>query len=208
MNSKLYMRPDKPRRLTITKREEVADLPARTVPEVVELPKGVECFTTPAAVVDLMIDRADIDGFVSVLEPSAGTGAIVAKLLELEPAPNVGIYELDHRLCEVLRGRGYEVLGQNFLDADTCIKYDRVIMNPPFSKLQDLEHVRKAWECLKSGGRLVAIMSPGAFFRQDKRAQLFREWFDAVGGQVEELPVGSFEQSGTMVNSKLVTINK
>lgn len=90
--------------------------------------------------------------------------------------------------------------------------YDRIIMNPPFSKRQDAEHVRHAYELLKPGGRIVAIMGEGVFFGQDQKAQEFREWLESIGGTSEKLPDGSFMDPSlpvnTAVNARMVVIDK
>jgi hypothetical protein len=61
---------------------------------------------------------------------------------------------------------------------------------------------------LGENGRLVSIMSVGPFFRNDRKAVEFREWFDSVGGYQEELPAGSFKDSLTGVNSCYVVIDR
>lgn len=90
--------------------------------------------------------------------------------------------------------------------------YDRIIMNPPFSERRDIAHVRHAYDLLRTGGRLVAIMGEGSFFGQDKKAQEFREWLDSVGGTSEKLPDGSFQDTSlpvnTGVNARMVVIEK
>ena len=79
-------------------------------------------------------------------------------------------------------------------------------MNPPFENGQDIDHVRHAFGMLRPGGILVAIMSPGPFFRSDRKAAAFREWFDAMGGERRDLPAGAFRESGTGVATVLVTV--
>ena len=97
----------------------------------------------------------------------------------------------------------------DFLEYNGGEHYDRILMNPPFERLQDVDHVQHAYnEALEEGGRLVAIMSPGGFFHQSNKAKEFREWFDSVGGEVEDLPPNSFKESGTGVNSVVVVIDK
>lgn len=94
----------------------------------------------------------------------------------------------------------------------TASGYDRIIMNPPFSNRRDAEHVRHAFTLLKPGGRIVAIMGEGVFFGQDKKAQDFREWLEAVGGTSEKLPEGSFMDPSLPVNTgasaRMVVIEK
>src|SRR5690606_17755071 len=87
--------------------------------------------------------------------------------------------------------------------------YDRILINPPFEQLQDIDHIRHSYDVfLKAGGRLVAVCSAGAFFNSCKKAQSFRDWFEGLGGEVEDLPEGSFKASGTNVNTKIVIIDK
>ena len=44
-------------------------------------------------------------------------------------------------------------------------------MNPPFENNSDIKHVRHAFELLApENGKLIAIMSEGSFFRNDKQA--------------------------------------
>jgi len=94
--------------------------------------------------------------------------------------------------------------------------FDRVVMNPPFDRGRDCDHVRHAYQFLKPGGVLVAIMSARAEFAEDKRhldlhrlveqaAPVCRwgrkdKWFD--------LPPGSFAHAGTNVNTVVLAIRK
>ena len=95
----------------------------------------------------------------------------------------------------------------DFLEITTQ-PFDRIVMNPPFEKLADIDHVLKAYDCLKNGGRLVSIMSPGPFFRSDRKCQAFQAWINDVGAEVTDLEPGTFKASGTGVNAKLVVIDK
>jgi 16S rRNA G1207 methylase RsmC len=84
--------------------------------------------------------------------------------------------------------------------------FDRIVMNPPFADQQDIRHVTYAATFLKSGGRLVAIMSAGVAFRKDRLAREFRALVEQRGGSIEELPADAFRASGTGVRTVLVTI--
>lgn len=85
--------------------------------------------------------------------------------------------------------------------------FDRVAMNPPFTKSQDMRHVLHAINFLKPGGILAAIMSPGFTFRMDKLAVQFREQVLPHGGY-ELLPAGMFREAGTTVRTCLLTYRK
>jgi hypothetical protein len=80
-------------------------------------------------------------------------------------------------------------------------------MNPPFSKRADIKHVMHAFKFLKPGGRLVAIMSAGVSFRDDKLGTAFRSIVIGNGGTIEPNPEGSFKASGTSVSTVMVTMN-
>ena len=81
-------------------------------------------------------------------------------------------------------------------------------MNPPFSDSQDIKHITHAFSFLKSGGVLVAIACEGPFFRQDKKSTSFREFLESHNAEVIQLPEGTFKESGTMVRTRLIKIEK
>lgn len=61
---------------------------------------------------------------------------------------------------------------------------------------------------LRPRGRLVAIMAAGVLFRQTKAFVAFRAMVENNGGTIERLPEGAFKESGTMVNTVIVTMDK
>ncbi|APU86911.1 hypothetical protein [Clostridium botulinum] len=90
-------------------------------------------------------------------------------------------------------------------------EYDKIIMNPPFERNQDIEHVLHAFSLLKPGGKVVAIMSEHPFFASDKKSQKFREWLENQEESFsKKLPSGSFLESdrSTGVNARIVTVRK
>lgn len=161
-------------------------------------------FPTPPAVVEQLIDLADLHTGMHVLEPSAGHGAIADAVNAA--GCNVVCVELQAANCSVLRAKGYEVHQGDFLTRATDDLYDRVVMNPPFSRQQDIDHVRHAHAALKPGGLLVSVMGAGIEFRQDRKTVAFRELVEAVGGSIDALPEGSFKVSGTNVRTVVVTM--
>lgn len=161
-------------------------------------------FPTPSAIVRRMIDLADIRPGMTVLEPSAGTGAI-ADAIRQAGVESVCV-EINWTLATILEKKGYRVYCQDFLDFH--IEVDRVVMNPAFEYLQDTDHIRHAYDCLAPDGILVSIASEGPFFRSDRKAVAFREWLESVGGTSEKLPDGSFLSSGTGVATRIVIIER
>lgn len=165
-------------------------------------------FPTPAAIVDRMLDCVAIGQGSTVLEPSAGSGSI-ADAVKATGA-DVSCVELSPRLVQLLKAKGHDVRQADFMSlaAPESDGFDAVIMNPPFERGQDIEHVRHAFGFLKPGGQLVAIMSPSAFFSQTAKAIAFRQWFEARGGEKFDLPAGAFKESGTSVATVLITIER
>ena len=117
---------------------------------------------------------------------------------------DVDCIEYNYTLGEILTAKGHHLIGRNFMEDDwTAIQYDRILMNPPFENGQDIDHVRRAFDFIKPGGRLVAIMSEGPFFRSEKKATDFREWLTEVG-------VADCEKLGNVLPTatRLVVIDK
>lgn len=164
-------------------------------------------FPTPRAIVARMIKAADIPAGGRILEPSAGSGAILDEVRAAAPGCELVAFERHLSLRQILEAKGYELAGADFLEPAPMAIFDRVLMNPPFENGQDAEHVRRAFAHLKPGGRLVGIMSPSPFFRSDRKSAEFRAWFEAHGGTREELPANSFKESGTNVAAVMVTLD-
>lgn len=165
-------------------------------------------FPTPEPVIALMLRYAELERGHIVLEPSAGSGAIMDAVKGLCHA--VEGLEINHTLADILKRKGHTVAQADFMDWRYLDQnYDRVLMNPPFERLQDIDHVIRAFSlALKPGGRLVSVMSAGAFFNTNGKAQGFRHWTGELGATVVDLPEGSFKESGTGVASKLIVIDK
>jgi hypothetical protein len=158
-------------------------------------------FETPPAVVKRMTELVWPSG--KVLEPSAGLGAIVDHL-PIEKTSILCIEKNTQRVAD-LKEKGYTVQCGDFLTM-TPGKFDAIFMNPPFEEGQEIDHVQHAFSCLAPGGGLVSVMSAGPFFRGDRKAVAFREWFESADGTKESLPPESFKVSGTGVNTCLVVV--
>lgn len=165
-------------------------------------------FPTPESRADWIASEADIQPGMDVLEPSAGNGVLAEAARKA--GGNVDVVELEQQLRDILKEKGFNVVGSDF-DTFTPDKlYDRVLMNPPFSHDLDIKHVQKAFEHLKPGGKLTAIVSTMAGERSNKRNKAFREWLNELGAHEEQLPEGMFKESmnPTSVATKLITLTK
>lgn len=162
-------------------------------------------FYTPAAIAQFVIMAAKVKPGDIVLEPSAGRGDIAGAAVVAGAA--VDCVELDTKNCRFLKeDRRYGVVRcGDFLGIEPVGEYSAVVMNPPFAKQADIHHVLHAAKFLMSGGRLAAIMSAGVSFRQNKLTADFRAFVADRGGSIVHLPEDAFKESGTSVNTVLVS---
>jgi protein-L-isoaspartate O-methyltransferase len=170
----------------------------------VQVVSAPQLFPTPRDLAARMVDLADIQPGHAVLEPSAGTGALMGAMggRMFGHAPESGrlvAVEINATLAHGLPGEFplTTIYCADFTQWQTEERFDRVLMNPPFANGADIEHIQRAAAMLKPGGRLVAICANGP--RQAARLQpLADSW--------EELPAGTFAHTG--VRAVLLTINK
>lgn len=114
-------------------------------------------FPTPEGLAAEVVELAEIQDGEIVLEPSAGLGHLAEVIRTEHPNAVLQCVEQYHPLAEALKVKGFTVEFGDFLAFDG--KFDKIVMNPPFENLQDIDHVLHAFELLKPGGRLVAIMA-------------------------------------------------
>jgi len=166
----------------------------------VKVVSAPQLFPTPPDLAARAVALADIQPGQRVLEPSAGTGALL-QALHTVAGLQVTAVELNRTLVDQLirsAPAGTEIRGADFLDCNGDLgTYDRIVMNPPFKDGVDIKHVRHALGFLRPGGRLVAIVAGGP--RQAAALQ-------PIADSWEELPAGTFEATG--VRSVLLSIVK
>lgn len=175
--------------------------------EYTDAKKDYQFFPTPPELAEYLCDLTEIDETTTVLEPSCGKGNIADAAWKRNPARLLGI-ELNDDLKPLLVDKPYEVLiGQDFLSYSDET-WDRIVMNPPFSKCQDRTHILKAYERLTPGGILVSVACSSILWRTDNRSEVFRDFLSGVHATIEELDEGAFKESGTMVRTCIVKIRK
>lgn len=165
--------------------------------------QNAQYFPTPAAVVARLIELADLRAGMEVLEPSAGSGAIASAVATI--GASVDCIERDPGYAALLADAGHPVRVADFLAVAAEPRYDRVLMNPPFTRGADMQHVEHALRFLKPDGLLVSVMSWAVTFHGAKTAK-FRALVEARGGTVEAVAEGAFRESGTDTDTVIVTI--
>ena len=171
--------------------------------------EGVDYFPTPEPLGYKMVEWANIGEGDSVLEPSAGHGAIARyvpqsnELVAIEPSMS-----LFAKLQMKAGGLGRKFQNETFEAYHISNKHDTIVMNPPFGHAgaTAIAHIEKAFGHLEEGGRMVAIIPRGAM---DKK---FAKWYDnektaAMRAEVD-LPDIVFQQAGTSVRCRVVVVDK
>ena len=171
--------------------------------------EGSDYFPTPEPLGFKMVEWAGLGEGDSVLEPSAGHGAIARyvpkanEMVSIEPSQS-----LFTKLQLKAGGLGRKFLNNTFENYALNNKHDVIVMNPPFGKAGALaiQHVDKAFKHLDEGGRIVAIIPRGS---TDKK---FDKWYNeqkniAMRAEVN-LPDILFQQAGTRVVCRVVVLDK
>lgn len=130
------------------------------------LPKDdMEFYPTPSEIAGKlfsMIDWKELrDSACSVLEPSAGRGDLVDYLRsymgrDVCDRASIDVVELDTNLQAMLTGKGYRLVGDDFLTFNTSKAYDLICLNPPF--LAGDLHLLHAIELMHKG-QIVCILN-------------------------------------------------
>jgi len=176
--------------------------------------KKFQFYETPKEVAEYLVELADIKVWEDVLEPSAWHGAIV-DTINKSNCRDIFMIEIDRNKVDVLVDkyhnkknrvweRGYIIECADFLNKQYMVSVQKIIMNPPFSKSQDVKHILEAYKHLRDWGRLVSVASSSIHTRSWK---IYDE-FKALNPEFIELPDWSFKDSWTMVNTVIVVINK
>lgn len=171
--------------------------------------EGVDYFPTPEPLGYKMMEWANMGEGDTVMEPSAGHGAIARyapkgnQMVAIEPSQS-----LFAKLQLKAGGLGRKFVNTIFENYDISNKHDVVVMNPPFGTAgaTAIAHLGKAFKHLEEGGRVVALIPRGS---TDKK---FDKWIEgektAVMRAEVELPDIVFKQAGTNVVCRVVVVDK
>ena len=154
-------------------------------------------FETPKNIALQIIEMANIHNNETILEPSAGKGAI-AKFIK-----GCDCIELNEDNKKYLIENNFHLVWNDFLTFNR--KYDVIIANPPFTAQQDITHVNHMLEL--ANHKVISIMSSSVLFRTNKKTVDFREKIEGLGGTFMRLPEKSFAESGTNVNTCILCVD-
>lgn len=191
---------------------------AITTGEATNVQTALQAFYTPPSLAARVVEIADLEDASRILEPSCGTGNLVQAIFAQTDEALVQAFDFDEVAIRHTAVRfefegatgSFKLAHLDFLTtypADTGL-FDRVIMNPPFTKGAGIAHVTHAFTFLDEGGILVAIMPASVLDRQDKAHREFQQLFADASGVDEDVPAGTFKDAGTNVSTKIVTLYK
>ena len=154
--------------------------------------KKFQSFYTPKDMADTLAFYGQVEG-KTVLEPSAGRGALVESCVRAG-CRSIKCIDINPDCVEKLRRDGlHGVVCADFLHWQPPPQlFQRVVMNPPFSKKQDIAHVKKAITCLHADGVLAAIV-------QANHVEAFRK---------ENLSIFSVRDDAFSVKVKIIQIRR
>ena len=114
-------------------------------------------YPTPLKIAEMAVEMAEITDTDTILEPSAGHGAI-ANLL---PVNQTTCVEISAVHCAILEAKGFNTCKDDFINWGMLkkangIKFDKVVMNPPYSEGRWKMHVDAAWDICT--GSLTVIL--------------------------------------------------
>lgn len=123
--------------------------------------EGADYYPTPEPLGFKMAQWGEISEGESVLEPSAGHGAIARYVPRHNPLtaiePSMSLFG---RLQVKCGGVGRKFENKTFENYNVINKHDVILMNPPFGTAGRLavDHLAKAFSHLEEGGRVVALI--------------------------------------------------
>lgn len=174
--------------------------------EVVDVKVLYQQFYTPSELAKRLVELADIKSNEVVLEPSAWIGNIIQ---EIEIYKRIIAIDIDNENCNTLKMMfgskdNITIFNIDFMEYIAEPVANKIVMNPPFTKSQDVKHILKAYKNLCEWWRLVSIASRSIQTRQGKLYNELRE----LNPEFIEIEEWAFKESWTMVNSVIVVLNK
>ncbi|WP_064199016.1 DNA N-6-adenine-methyltransferase [Brevibacillus brevis] len=149
-------------------------------------------FPTPLTVIHKMLSHIDFRTIRTVLEPSAGKGDLVEAITQKfkysqsynKTSYDIDTIELDNNLQHILKGKGFRLVHDDFLNYNTYKKYDAILMNPPFSNGE--KHLLKALSIQQTGGKIVCLLNAETLKNpySNSRKELVRQ-LDQYNAQID-----------------------
>jgi len=172
------------------------------------LKKEFQFFATPEKLADELVYLAELKQHDTILEPSAGQGAIIKAINKVcDVVPDC--FELMDVNTIILKKTdlNFNLIGEDFMKNEGKT-YSKIIANPPFTKNQDIDHLKEMYNCLSRGGKLVCITSESWVNGNQKKQVDFKKWLEKLDAEIIDIKKGQFKESGTTVGGKIIVLEK
>lgn len=191
-----------------------ADNERPTKSESREVSKNLAFYWTPKDAADRMMSEIVFKAGDLILEPSAGEGHLfeaVARQVQKNGINNVRMsgIEFSAKRAATARAKGFPVQVQNFLMVEPNPMFSKVIMNPPFNGKEWIKHIKHALKFLAPKDKSPNGSSPVLWAILPASAKVdghLQEHFSHLQYTTFDLPIGSFRESGTNVQTIFVRI--
>lgn len=176
--------------------------------------KELQFYFTKDETADWIINHADIHEYMDICEPSAGKGHLVKAIQRVSPNHQVLCFEKHEPFHKYLNEiPNVKIIGTDFLNKEPLnigpVQFDRIIANPPFTRHQDIIHIRHMYDWyLRRGGKIASVASNSWKSSNQKIAKDFRLWLNEVKAEIIEMDKDSFKGNGSNVSTCLIIINK
>lgn len=141
------------------------------------LPEKVshQFYPSPEVISRVVDDLLEYEEGEEICEPSAGRGDLL-KFINAD-ASDITVVEISKLYCRLLKEKYSNVINADFLQwASLAPRFDRIVMNPPFSDGRAEAHLLAASRLIRK--RLVAVL-PASLKGKKLLGEQFREtWFD------------------------------
>lgn len=150
-------------------------------------------YPSPENIARDAVSMADIGDDDLCLEPSAGQGG----LADYMPKERTTCIEISDLHCKILEEKGHKWMMGDFLKTELSDKYDRIVLNPPYSQGRWQAHIEHAFKFLADDGIMVAILPASA-----KGKELIN------GAEHEYSRIYENEFQGTSISVVIVRVRK
>lgn len=150
---------------------------------------------------------------IRMIETGAGLGHLADAFRKRYPMASIDVCEIDPYRRAVLESKGYRVVAEDaftYHPSPDCY-YDIAFLNPAFTVGGDsftfIRHIMHAYGMLidNAWSKLVSVVPA-----QVSRVARYREFYIRVlqYGSIDELPQGSFVESGTTWDTAVISLRK
>jgi len=166
---------------------------------------------TSESVVKQMLEFCPVQISSSVLEPSAGSGVLLDHLKNIlqDKSLDIDCVELNKERQEILKLKGYNVIGEDFLTLNPIKHYEYIIATPTYKENIDVEHIMRMYDrFLMFGGELVSLTHPAWTTQNSDRQRKFRNWLKDKEYSMVMLEDNSYMENYDTQPSMIIKIKK